>query len=528
MTNNNINNTDNINNIIQGQKHKWEVVIGLEIHAQVNTKSKLFSPSLNSFGEDANKNVSFIDAGFPGMLPVLNEEAVTQAVKTGLGINASVNLNSAFDRKNYFYADLPQGYQISQFYTPIVQDGHLHITLGKGDVARSKLIGIERIHLEQDAGKSMHDQNPNKSYIDLNRAGVPLMEIVTRPNLNSPEEAGEFLKELRQLLRYLGTSDADMEKGNMRCDANVSVRVVGAEQLGTRNEIKNLNSITNVMKAIEIEAERQVELLENGGEVFQETRLFDPNLAETKVMRSKEDANDYRYFPCPDLYPLKLSAEFVEGIRAELPELPEEKRKRYITEFALSEYDAGVLTADKMLATYFETIINEIGDKHSTQKPKQAIKEETKQATGGVGAGKNYKLIANWLTAELLGRLNKASINIENSPVGPQALAGLINLIEGDVISGKIAKEVLDEMFATGKKPEQIVEEKGLRQVTDLGAIESIVGEVLAANGDKLVEYKNGKDKLFGFFVGQVMKASKGKANPAIVNKILQQKLNQQ
>lgn len=479
---------------IQGQNNDYEIVIGCEIHAQVASESKLFSRSATKFGSTQNSQVSFVDAAMPGMLPVINKECVKQAVKTGLGINAKINLRSIFDRKNYFYADLPQGYQISQFLDPIVGAGELEITTEDGE---KKTIGVERIHLEQDAGKSIHDQSPTESFIDLNRCGVALMEIVSDPDMSSPFEASEYVKKIRSIVRALGTCDGDMEKGNLRCDANVSVRKVGVKELGTRCEIKNLNSTRNIMRAIEFEAERQVEIIEDGGVISQETRLFDAITGETRTMRSKEDAMDYRYFPDPDLPPLVITQEFVDSIRETLPELPDAKKERYIKDFGILEYDAGVLTMDGDLSVYFEELI------------------------------KNHdaKTCVTWLTVELLGRMNKLNISFDNLKVPATNLVGLLDLMKDGTISGKIAKDVLDDMIESGKEASVIVEEKGLKQVSDSGAIEKIIDEVITNNQDKLEQYLSGKDKLFGFFVGQVMKASKGQANPQVVNEILKKKL---
>jgi aspartyl-tRNA(Asn)/glutamyl-tRNA(Gln) amidotransferase subunit B len=479
--------------IITGNTGEWEVVIGLEVHAQVSSKAKLFSGSDTTFGAEPNTQVSFVDAAMPGMLPVLNEFCVEQAVKTGLGLNAKINLFSAFDRKNYFYPDLPQGYQISQLYHPIVGAGVLTINVD-GEEQR---INIERLHLEQDAGKSIHDQSPDSSYIDLNRCGIALMEIVSAPDLRSSKAAAEYVKKLRAILRYLGTCDGDMEKGSMRCDANVSVRKVGDTKLNNRCEIKNLNSMRYIMKAIEYEAERQVEIYEEGGKVDQETRLFDTETGETRTMRSKEDAMDYRYFPDPDLMPIILTEEYVRKIKDSLPELPEEKQQRYIKELNLSLYDAQILTLEKETAIYFE----------------EAIK------------GNDPKIAANWITAELFGRLNKASQSLEDCKITPAKLSGLLKLIGDNVISGKIAKDVFDIMFETGEDAAKIVEEKGLQQVTNSAEIEAVIMQVLQDNPDKVAEYKSGKDRLFGFFVGQVMKLSGGKANPALVNELLIDKL---
>lgn len=480
--------------IIKGNTNDWELVIGLEVHAQVISKSKLFSGASTEFGGEPNTQVSLIDAAMPGMLPVINEYCVEQAVKTGLGISAKINHRSIFDRKNYFYADLPQGYQISQYSDPIVGEGEIILDMPDGT---TKTVGIERIHLEQDAGKSMHDQSPTNSFIDLNRAGIALMEIVSKPDMRSAEEAGEYVKKLRTIVRYLGTCDGDMEKGSLRCDANVSVRPVGSDELRTRCEIKNLNSIRNIMRAINYEAERHVDIYESGGTIDQETRLFDANTGETRTMRSKEDAHDYRYFPDPDLLPLEVSEELIQKIKKELPELPDEKKERYMTHMGLSAYDASLLASDKKIAKYFELAVE----------------------------GHDPKMTANWITAELFGRLKKSNKNIENCPVSAKQLSGLLDLIKDNTISGKIAKEVFDIMFETGKDAQAIVEEKGLKQVTDSKAIEEMIQNVLQNNKEKVDEYKSGKEKLFGFFVGQVMKASQGKANPKAVNDILKEKL---
>ncbi|WP_029006909.1 Asp-tRNA(Asn)/Glu-tRNA(Gln) amidotransferase subunit GatB [Azospirillum halopraeferens] len=478
---------------IQGETGNWEVVIGLEVHAQIISKAKLFSGAATDFGSDPNSQVSFVDAAFPGMLPVINAFCVEQAVRTGLGLKAEINLVSVFDRKNYFYADLPQGYQISQFQQPVVGRGQLVLDLPDGS---SRTVGITRLHLEQDAGKSIHDQHPTKTFIDLNRSGVALMEIVSEPDLRSAEEAGAYLRKLRSILRYLGTCDGNMEEGSMRCDCNVSVRRPGGE-LGTRCEIKNVNSIRFVQAAIDFEARRQIEVLEEGGTIVQETRLWDTTRLVTRSMRSKEEAHDYRYFPDPDLLPLELDPAWVEEIRRALPELPDEKKARFMADFKLSAYDANVLVNEKAKADYFEAVAN----------------------------GRDAKMAANWVTGELFGALNKAGREIEDSPVSAADLGALLDLIGDNTISGRIAKEVFEEMFATGAKPGDIVEKKGLRQVTDTGAIESAIDAVLAANADKVEEFRSGKDKLFGFFVGQTMKATQGKANPALVNEILTRKL---
>ncbi len=479
--------------IIEGTTGKWEVVIGLEVHAQVSSNSKLFSGSSTEFGAEPNSQVSFIDAAMPGMLPVLNEFCVEQAVKTGLGLNAKINLVSSFDRKNYFYPDLPQGYQISQFYHPIVGEGLVTIKVD----GEEKKIRVERIHLEQDAGKSIHDQSPDSSFVDLNRCGIALMEIVSFPDLRSPKEAAEYIKKLRSILRFLGTCDGDMEKGSMRCDANVSVRKVGDTKLNSRCELKNINSMKNIIKAIEFEAQRQVDIYESGGQVAQETRLFDADTGETRTMRGKEDARDYRYFPDPDLMPVVLTDDYINKIKSSLPELPEQKQFRYINELKLSPYDAEILTTEKEIALYFEETIKNC----------------------------DAKMAANWISAELFGRLNKANIEIQECNITPSKLSGLLKLISDDVISGKIAKDVFDIMFETGEDADKIVTKRGLQQVTDSGEIEAIVMQVINDNPDKVAEYKSGKDKLFGFFVGQVMKLSAGKANPAMVNDILKSKL---
>jgi aspartyl-tRNA(Asn)/glutamyl-tRNA(Gln) amidotransferase subunit B len=477
---------------ISGNTGNWEYVIGLEVHAQVTSKSKLFSGASTEFGAAPNSQVSFIDAAMPGMLPVLNEYCVEQAVKTGIGLNAKINKFSAFDRKNYFYPDLPSGYQISQFYYPIVSDGFIDVESNN----ETKRIRIERIHLEQDAGKSIHDQSPHYTFIDLNRSGIALMEIVTAPDLRSPEEAAHYLKKLRSILRYLETCDGDMDKGSLRCDANVSVRKAG-EPYGTRCEIKNLNSIKNIVKAIEYEGLRQVEILENGGTINQETRLFDAATCTTRLMRSKEDALDYRYFPDPDLSPIVLEDNYIEAIRSNMPELPDVKEQRYMDEFGLTRYDAHVLVAEKEIADYFEDVAN----------------------------ASDPKLASNWITGELFNYLNKSDLNISQSKVLAKDLAELINLIKTGDISGKIAKEVFEVMFSTGDKPQKIISEKGLVQISDESVLEKIIDDILAKNQDSVLAYRSGKDKLFGFFVGQVMKITEGKANPTIINTLLQNKL---
>ena len=482
--------------IIQGNSGDWEIVMGLEIHAQVISQSKLFSAASTQFGAEPNSQVSLVDAAMPGMLPVLNGEVVAQAVRTGLGLNARINKHSVFERKNYFYADLPQGYQISQYAHPIVGEGLVEIDLPDGS---TKTIGIERLHLEQDAGKSIHDQHPSKTFVDLNRSGVALMEIVTKPDLRSPDEAAAFIRKLRAILRYLGTCDGNMEEGSMRCDVNLSVRRPGGP-LGTRCEIKNVNSIRFVQQAIVYEAERQVSVIEDGGTVIQETRLWDTKTGTTRSMRSKEEAHDYRYFPDPDLLPLELDDGRIDQIRVSLPELPDDKKHRFIGEYGLKPYDAMILIDEKARADFYEALV-------------------------GGGERRDPKLCANWLITELLGALNKAGQDIEESPITPDEFGGLIDLIADNTISQRIAKDVFAEMFETGKSAADIVEEKGLKQVTDSGEIESLVDAVLTDNEDKVAEYKGGKEKLFGFFVGQVMKRSQGKANPALVNEVLKEKL---
>jgi aspartyl-tRNA(Asn)/glutamyl-tRNA(Gln) amidotransferase subunit B len=480
--------------LVSGRTGDWEIVIGMEVHAQVVSNAKLFSGSSAVFGASPNHHVSLVDAAMPGMLPVINAECVKQAVITGLGLNAKINKFSVFDRKNYFYADLPQGYQISQFKHPIVGEGEVQIELADGS---SHIIGVERLHLEQDAGKSLHDQHPSKSYIDLNRSGVALMEIVSKPEMHSAEQAAAYIKKLRSILRYLGTCDGNMEEGSLRADVNVSVRKPG-EPLGTRTETKNLNSVRFIMQTIEYEVQRQIELIEDGGAVTQETRLFDTTTGMTRTMRGKEDAHDYRYFPDPDLLPLNFDDAFIADLKKDMPELPDEIKSRMVTEYGLSSYDANVLTEEKEVAAFYEL----------------------------ASAGRDRKITANWMSVELFGALNKAGIDLAQSPVSPEQLGGLVDLIADGSISGKIAKEVFAEMFETGKDAKQVVDEKGLKQVSDEGAIISMIDEVLASNQDKVDEYRSGKDKLFGFFVGQVMKASKGQANPGMVNQILKQKLD--
>ena len=480
-------------NLIEGRTGAWEVVIGMEVHAQVISQAKLFSGAATAFGAEPNTQVSPVDAGFPGMLPVINAECVEQAVRTGLGLNAEINPVSVFDRKNYFYADLPQGYQISQFTRPIVGKGEIAIDLPDG---ATRTIGITRLHLEQDAGKSLHDQHPELTFVDLNRSGVALMEIVSEPDMRSSEEAGAYLRKLRTILRYLGTCDGNMEEGSMRCDVNVSVRKPGGS-LGTRCEIKNVNSVRFAMQAIEYEARRQIEIVEEGGTIDQETRLFDSGRGVTRSMRSKEDAQDYRYFPDPDLVPLVLDPSRIEALRAELPELPDAKKARFVADFKLTPYEAGILVAEQANAAFFEE----------------------------VAAGRDPKLAANWVMGELFGALNRAGLDVTRSPVSAAALGRLVDLVADNTISIPIGKRVFAEMVETGQDALAIVEAQGLRQVTDTGAIDGVIDEVLAANADKVAEYRSGKDKLFGFFVGQVMKASQGKANPALVNERLRARL---
>jgi aspartyl-tRNA(Asn)/glutamyl-tRNA(Gln) amidotransferase subunit B len=478
--------------LIKGTTGDWEVVIGMEVHAQVTSQSKLFSGASTAFGGEPNSHVSLVDAAMPGMLPVINEECVKQAIRTGLGLKARINLKSVFDRKNYFYPDLPQGYQISQYKSPIVGEGEVVVDMPEGD---SVIVGIERLHLEQDAGKSLHDRHPTMSYVDLNRAGVALMEIVSKPDLRSSEQAKAYVSKLRTILRYLGTCDGDMEKGNLRADVNVSVRKPGAP-LGTRCEIKNVNSVRFIGQAIEYEARRQIEILEDGGRIEQETRLFDPGKGETRSMRNKEEAHDYRYFPDPDLLPLELSAADVEALAAHLPELPDEKKRRFIADHGLSGYDAGVLVAERDTADFFEA----------------------------VAKGRDPKLAANWVINELAGRLNKEGKDIGSSPVSAAQLAAILDLIAAGTISGKIAKDLFEICWSEGGDPHAIVEARGMKQVTDLAAIERVVDEIIAANPDKVQQAK-ARPALSGWFVGQVMKASGGKANPKAVNDLLKRKL---
>ena len=491
---------------LEGSTGTWEIVCGLEVHAQVTSKAKLFSGASAEYGATPNSQVSLVDAAFPGMLPVLNRECVAQAVRTGLGLNAQINLWSRFDRKNYFYADLPQGYQISQFAHPIIGEGVVDVVLGDGS---TKQIGITRLHLEQDAGKSMHDQDPNKSHIDLNRSGVALMEIVSEPDIRSPEEAGAYLTKLRQIVRYLGTCDGNMDEGSMRADVNVSVRKAG-EAFRTRCEIKNVNSIRFVMLAVEAEAKRQIAIWEDGGEVVQETRLFDVGKMETRSMRSKEDAHDYRYFPDPDLLPLILDQAWVDELKSKLPELPDAKVARFISDFGLSPYDARVLTLEQATADFYEK----------------------------VASGRDAKKAANFIMGDFFAALNKNGWNIETSPITIAQIADLLDLQDKQVISGRIAKEVWEanvlayaeaepaDWAGISFSPSKYVDEKGLRQVLDTGAIDAAVDAVLAANADKVAAYKGGQEKLFGFFVGQVMKAMAGKGNPALVNEALKTKLS--
>ena len=479
--------------LLTGASGDWEMVIGLEVHAQINCEAKLFSGAPTTFGAEPNTQVSLVDAAMPGMLPVLNEAAVREAVRTGLALNAQINRRSIFARKNYFYPDLPFGYQISQYEAPIVGEGEIEIDLPDGEMKR---IGIERLHLEQDAGKSIHDQHPTKSYIDLNRAGVPLMEIVSRPDMRSSVEAGAYVEKLRAILRCVESCDGNMQEGSLRVDANVSVRQPG-DELGTRCEIKNVNSIRFLKQAIEYEARRQIEIIEEGGTIDQETRLFDPNRGETRSMRSKEDAHDYRYFPDPDLLPLKLENAFIEDLRSSLPELPDQRKQRLVGDYGLSPYDAGILVGEKETADYFET----------------------------VAAGRDAKLAANWVTSDLFGRLNKSGIAISESPVSAEAMAGLLDLLADGTISGRIAKDVFDNMFETGKDAAAIIEEKGLKQITDTGALEAIIDAVIEHGSNQVEQFRGGNEKVLGWFVGQVMKETQGKANPQTVNEILRRKL---
>ena len=482
-------------NMIEGRTGDWEVIIGLEVHAQVISQAKLFSGAGTSFGAEPNEQVSLVDAAMPGMLPVINKVAIEQAVRTGLGIKAQINRFSVFDRKNYFYPDLPQGYQITQFGDPIVGAGEIIIDMEDGE---SRTVGITRIHLEQDAGKSIHDMDPSSTYVDLNRSGITLMEIVSDPDLRSADEAAAYLTKLRAILRYLGTCDGNMEQGSMRCDANVSVRKLG-DELGTRCEIKNVNSIRFAAQAIEYEARRQIEVIEGGGTIAQQTRLFDANKGVTRSMRSKEEAHDYRYFPDPDLVPVNLSEEFVEEIRRTLPELPDDKKRRLVDKLGLSGYDADVLVAERATAEYFEA----------------------------AAEGQDAKTVANWVTSDLFGYLNKEDLDIADSPVAAKQLGALVGLISDGTISGRIARDVFTEMCATSKDPAVVVEEKGLKQVSDSGELEGIVDEAIAKGPAQVEQYKSGNEKIIGWFVGQVMQATKGEANPQMVNEILRKKLSE-
>ena len=479
--------------LINRHDNQYEVVIGLEVHAQVTSESKLFSTSATKFGAEPNTQVSLVDAAFPGMLPVINEYCVKQAIKTGIGLKAKINKRSVFDRKNYFYADLPQGYQISHFKDPIVGEGKVILDMPDGQ----KEVGIERLHLEQDAGKSIHDLDPKNTFVDLNRSGVALMEIVSKPDLRSPDEVNAYIKKLRSIMRYLGTCDGNMQEGSLRADVNVSVRKKGSKEFGTRCEIKNVNSIKFMQMAIEYEANRQVDLIEDGQTIDQETRLFDTKKNETRSMRSKEDAHDYRYFPDPDLLPLEVSDDFIENLKSEIPELPDEKKKRFIEKFKLSPYEANILVSDIETSNYFENVIKK----------------------------SDVKLATNWIIGELFAALNEKNLEITESPISAGNLSKLINLIEDGTISGKIAKTVFEQMMEGDKDPKKIVEEKGLKQESDPKALEALIDKVIDDNRDKATEYKSGKVKLFGFFVGQVMKVSGGKANPQLVNEILKKKL---
>ena len=484
--------------LIESESGTWEVVIGLEVHAQVISHSKLFSGASTAFGAEPNSQVSLVDAALPGMLPVLNRVCVEQAIRTGLGLNARINHLSVFERKNYFYPDLPAGYQISQYAHPIVGEGTILLDLEEGE---TREVGIERLHLEQDAGKSLHDQDPYRTFVDLNRAGVALMEIVSKPDLRSAAEAGAYLRKLRSILRYLGTCDGNMDEGSMRCDVNLSVRRPG-EPLGTRTETKNVNSIRYVQQAIEIETRRQIEVIESGGSIVQETRLFDHRSGETRAMRSKEEAHDYRYFPDPDLLPLELDPAWVEEVRAALPELPDAKRRRFIEDYGLSAYDAAVLVAEKANADFYEAVVE-----------------------GGPKGRRDPKTAANWVTVNYFGALNASGASLEDAPVDATKLGGLLDLIADDTISGRIAKEVFEEMWETGKPAAEIVEAKGLKQITDSGELEAVVDKIIAENPGQAQQVAEGNPKLLGWFVGQVMKATQGKANPGLVNKLLREKL---
>ena len=472
----------------------WNLVIGIEIHAQVNSKSKLFSSSPTDFGSKPNSQVSLIDAAMPGMLPVINKFCIEQAVKSGIGLNAKINKKSIFDRKNYFYQDLPQGYQISQYKDPIVGEGFVEIETENGQ----KKVGVERLHLEQDAGKSLHDQDPNFTFVDLNRSGIALMEIVSKPDMNSPEEAVEYVRKVRSILRYLGTCDGNMEQGSLRADVNVSVNKPGNEY-GTRCEIKNLNSFKFIHAAIVYEAKRQIKLIEQGESVNQETRLFNTQSGETRSMRSKEDAHDYRYFPDPDLLPLILDDDWIEGLKSSIPELPDQKKERLINEYSLSSYDADIIVSDKATSEYFEDVVK----------------------------SRNPKLVTTWVTSELFSVLNKKNLNIVDSPISSEQLGELIDNIENGKISNRQAKDVFEEMYESGKDAKEIIDQKGLMQISDEGEIEHLVDKVINSNPQNVEKYKNGKDKLFGFFIGEAMKLSKGKANPKILNDLFKKKLSQ-
>ena len=482
---------------LPGKTNEWEIVVGLEVHCQIISNSKVFSGASASFGGMPNSHVSFIDAGFPGMLPSVNKYCLEQSIKTGMGLNAKINLNSRFDRKNYFYGDLPAGYQITQLFHPIVGEGYIDVDLEDGTTKRLR---VERLHLEQDAGKSIHDRSPLFSYIDLNRAGVGLMEIVSMPDIRSPEEAGAYLRKLRAIVRALGTCDGNMDEGSMRCDANISVRPVGQTELRNRVEVKNLNSVKFVMQAIELEAKRQIALYDEGQPVPQETRLFDSAKMETRTMRSKENALDYRYFPDPDLPEVRLTQEYVDEIRRNLPELPDAKKKRFVEEYKITPYDAAILVSETDIASFFENTVK--GRENQAQKA------------------------ANWIVGDLFGVLNKSALSISDSPVSPEHLGELIDLLSEEVISSKIAKEVFEIMVETGDSPKKIVEEKGLKQITDTSAIEGILDKIIADNPGNVAEYKAGKEKLIGWFVGQAMKATQGKANPGLLNEMLKKKLS--
>ena len=473
--------------------NNWQTVIGIEIHAQVNSKSKLFSSSSTGFGSAPNTQVSLVDAAMPGMLPVINKFCIEQAVKSGLGLNAKINSKSIFDRKNYFYQDLPQGYQISQFKDPIVGEGSIEIDIGD----EKKVIGIERLHLEQDAGKSLHDQDPNLTFVDLNRSGIALMEIVSKPDMASPEEAVAYVKKVRTILRYLDTCDGNMEQGSLRADVNISVRKEG-DELGTRCEIKNLNSFKHINAAINFEVDRQIKVIEGGDKIKQETRLYDVTLDKTRSMRSKEDAHDYRYFPDPDLLPLKLNQNWIDDLKKDLPELPDEKKARFVEQYKISDYDAEVLTSDRLTSEYFEK----------------------------VAKNRNAKLAVSWVASELFAILNKLNLTIEKSPVNSDQLGELIDEIENGIISNRAAKEVFEEMCESSKSVKEIIDDKGLVQISDTTEIEKFIDQVLIENPDNVQKYKEGKTKLLGFFIGEVMKATKGKANPGLLNQIVKKKLD--